>query len=203
MATHPVVHIQTPDSWLATWDNFVSLERQAELIPKLLALPLTHRPAMMLYGKEVHANRDIGFFSDDSSGYSYTGQISQAQGLTPELRYILDAVNQSFKVISGRDVAFNGVLVNLYNDGNEYIGAHSDREYSLLDGGYILALSFGAERIFRVRSKTTKDRWDIIAKSGQLLCMAGKFQAEFTHEVPVMKKVTQPRISLTFRYHVK
>jgi alkylated DNA repair dioxygenase AlkB len=199
----PTIHIRTPTSWLATWDNYVSSEKQGELIPKLMSLPLTHRPPLMLYGKEVHANRDIGFFSTDSAGYQYTGQISQSQGLTSELQYILDTVNRDFKIISGQDIAFNGILVNLYRNGEDYIGAHSDKEFSLLEGGYIFALSFGAERIFRIRSKTTKERWDIITKSGQLLCMAGKFQAEFTHEIPVSKRVLQPRISLTFRYHLK
>ena len=31
--------------------------------------------------------------------------------------------------------------------------------------------------------------------------MGGKFQEEFTHEVPIEKKITDERISFTFRKH--
>lgn len=39
--------------------------------------------------------------------------------------------------------------------------------------------------------------------SGCLFVMDGDFQKEFTHEIPAQKKVTEMRISLTFRKHIK
>ena len=32
--------------------------------------------------------------------------------------------------------------------------------------------------------------------------MAGNFQKEFTHEIPIQKKVSDERISFTFRKHL-
>ena len=42
---------------------------------------------------------------------------------------------------------FNGILVNKYMNGNDYIGAHSDDE-SGLDKVGVVSISYGAERIF-------------------------------------------------------
>ena len=40
---------------------------------------------------------------------------------------------------------------------------------------------------------------DVPHRAGDLLLMVTDFQSEFTHEIPVQKKVTEYRISLTFR----
>jgi len=32
--------------------------------------------------------------------------------------------------------------------------------------------------------------------------MQGEFQKEFTHEIPIQKKILDERISLTFRKHI-
>ena len=37
--------------------------------------------------------------------------------------------------------------------------------------------------------------------NGDILHMGGDFQKEFTHEIPVQKRITGSRISFTFRYH--
>lgn len=48
---------------------------------------------------------------------------------------------------------FNGALVNKYVDGNDYISAHSDDENGLDRLVGVVSLSYGAERIFRIRDK--------------------------------------------------
>lgn len=41
----------------------------------------------------------------------------------------------------------------------------------------------------------------MVMKSGDIICMQGKFQSEFTHEIPKQKRVKEPRYSFTFRQH--
>ncbi len=95
--------------------------------------------------------------------------------------------------------------VNLYADGTETIGAHSDSEEGLSRDGSVAAISLGAERVFRVKRKATAETLvDVRTKHGQLLVMEKHaFQRECTHEVPVQKKIHGPRVSITFRQHVE
>ena len=96
---------------------------------------------------------------------------------------------------------YNGILVNKYEEGNTYIGDHSDDEKNLDKGG-VISISYGAVRKFRVRDKFTKKIiMDIPTMSNSIIHMGGDFQKEFTHGIPVEKKVTGVRYSLTFRTH--
>ena len=137
----------------------------------------------------------IGFFSDESRGYYYSNKLAPSIGLTPYLKKLLEAVNKYF---SGN---YNGILVNRYADGNDYIGSHSDDESNLGNSG-VIAISYGAERNFRIRDKVTKKIVENIpTKSNSIIQMAGDFQKEFKHEIPIQKKILGERYSFTFRYH--
>jgi alkylated DNA repair dioxygenase AlkB len=152
----------------------------------------------IIYGRECFQQRDIGFFSDVSRGYRYSGQIMPSQPLGIVLTALLDAINQTF------DANFNSILVNMYKDGNNYIGPHSDDEAELDKRHGVIALSVGVARKFRIRTKSDKKfACDISTKSHYILHMGGQFQSEFTHEIPVEKKIKDWRISFTFRHHTK
>lgn len=152
------------------------------------------RPDIQLYGKTVYQNRNVGFFSDTSIGYRYSGQLAASQPLNT-LSKLLDRVNEMYTA------QFNGILVNYYEDGNNYIGAHSDDE-SGLDPIGVVIISYGATRKFRIRDKQTKEIIkDIPTISNEIMCMSGNFQKEFTHEIPIEKRIHAPRYSFTFRKH--
>tara|TARA_A100001015_G_scaffold296719_1_gene377372 strand:- start:397 stop:990 length:594 start_codon:yes stop_codon:yes gene_type:complete len=154
-------------------------------------------PKIRIFGKEATQHRSVGFFSNESIGYKFSGQTSQSIPLTPALAEILEYINHIF------NSKFNGILVNRYDTGEEYIGAHSDDESKLGNSG-VVALSWGATRKFRIRNKSDKKIVkDIDMNSGLLLQMGGDFQKEFTHEVPIQKKVKNVRVSLTFRKHTE
>ena len=81
-------------------------------------------------------------------------------------------------------------------DGSDYIGAHSDDETNLGTIG-VVALSYGAQRNFRVRNKNTrKIVANVDTKDDEILTMDGDFQKEFTHEIPIQKKIKGIRYSL-------
>ena len=66
----------------------------------------------------------------------------------------------------------------------------------------VVAISYGAERNFRIRDKKTgKIVENIPTKSNSIIQMAGDFQKEFKHEIPIQKKVLGERYSFTFRHH--
>lgn len=156
---------------------------------------LVHRPEIKVFGKICHQPRDVGFFSDDSVGYRYSRQIMRSQSLTPSLSSLLEIINREF------DANFNGILVNLYVDGNDSIGDHSDDEASIGKEG-VIAISTGAVRKFRIRDKSSrKIVKDIEMEHGMILQMCGDFQKEFTHGIPVEKRIKESRISFTFRHH--
>ena len=185
--------IQTEHSSLKT-GYFQDLELIDQCI-KDVRERLVHRPEIKVFGKICHQARDVGFFSDESIGYRYSRQMMPSQSLLPSLSSLLDIVNREF------DANFNGILVNLYVDGNDSIGDHSDDETSLGKEG-VIAISSGATRKFRIRDKTSrKIIKDIAMDHGMIIQMSGQFQREFTHGIPVEKRVKESRISFTFRHH--
>jgi alkylated DNA repair dioxygenase AlkB len=94
---------------------------------------------------------------------------------------------------------FNSCLLNLYHNGNEGMGWHSDDEKPLGKSNTIASLSFGAERKFSFKHKQTKQIVSLVLEHGSLLVMTGTTQSNWLHSLPKSKNITQPRINLTFR----
>jgi len=156
---------------------------------------LNDYPEIIVYGRSCKQRRSIGFFSDESVGYKYSGKMEKAQPLTENLRLLLNYINNKF------ESDFNGILVNKYRDGNDYISEHSDNEKEISDKG-VISVSYGAVRKFRIRNKITKKIIkNISTENYQIIEMAGNFQKEFLHGIPIEKKVKDERISFTFRKH--
>ena len=96
---------------------------------------------------------------------------------------------------------FNSVLINLYRDGNDAMGWHSDDERSLGDCPQIASLSLGVPRRFVLRKKSEHSiKKEVLLDHGSLLLMHGNCQSEWQHSLPRMRRVKKARINLTFRY---
>ena len=76
---------------------------------------------------------------------------------------------------------------------------HSDGEKDLKKDGAIGSLSFGAERGFSFKHKTSKETVSMILEHGSLLVMKDTTQTHWLHRLPPTKKVQKARINLTFR----
>ena len=156
---------------------------------------LEERPEIIVYDKVCKQQRYVGFFSDESIGYKYSNRIMASQPLSANMIGLLASVN----TLLGTE--YNGMLVNKYMDGNDYIGAHSDSEHGIDPVG-VVALSYGAERKFRIRSKKDiKIVHEEPTTHCSLMLMGGTFQKLYTHEIPVQKKIKESRTSITFRKH--
>ena len=80
---------------------------------------------------------------------------------------------------------------------------HSDAEKDLKKNGAIASVSFGAERKFSFKHKETAEKVEIILPHGSLLIMKADTQSNWLHRLPPTKKISTPRINLTFRTIVK
>ncbi len=185
----PKEYISDDYDLLSTQFTFEDNEKE-----HIFNLELNKRPPIKLYGKLINQKRDIQFFSDDVKYYTYSKVKSMSKLLTPQLKSILSRINKQF------NEEYNGILINRYNDGTEYISKHKDNENELGNNG-IISLSIGATRKFRIRNKDNKIILDYPLKDGDIIWMKNKFNNYFTHEIPVEKKVKECRISLTFRKH--
>lgn len=192
----PNILIDTGRSKFWTIENYTP-----NLYSQLCNLPLLEEPPIVVMGNKYRQRRNIGFFSNESNGYKYSGQIMISQPLNkaPLLEWLLPEINKSL------NTNFNGILVNEYKDGTKHLGAHSDDEKGLDKSRNIVAgLAYGAVRKFRIRDKGTKKIvLDYEHTPGTLIVMEGDFQKEFTHEIPIQKKIKEPRISITFRSHLE
>ena len=98
---------------------------------------------------------------------------------------------------------FNTCLANLYDNGSQGMGWHSDDEPALVtERGLetvVASLSFGATRKFSFKHKTKAEKVDLLLQSGQLIVMRGQTQTYWKHTLAKSTKILEPRINLTFR----
>jgi alkylated DNA repair dioxygenase AlkB len=103
-------------------------------------------------------------------------------------------------VSAAADLRFNSVLCNLYRDGRDSMGMHSDGERELGQNPVIASLSLGAVRRFQLRHRRRKGAGlDLDLPDGSLLIMRGALQHHYRHGVPKQPQINAPRINLTFR----
>jgi alkylated DNA repair dioxygenase AlkB len=146
-----------------------------------------------IYGKLIITKRKVGWYGEEAFDYTYSKTTKKALPWTKELLEIKAKTEQK----TGEK--YNSCLLNLYHNGDEGMGWHSDAEKELKKDGAIASLSFGAERKFLFRHKQTKETVEVFLENGSLLLMHGTTQTHWLHRMPPTKKVTTPRINLTFR----
>jgi len=147
----------------------------------------------IIFGKLITTKRKIAWYGDIDFSYTYSKITKTALPWTPELLALKAMVESQL------NTSFNSCLINLYHNGSEGMAWHSDAEKTLGDEPTIASLSFGAERKFAFKHKTTKQTISLVLEKGSLLLMAGTCQQHWLHRLPPTKKVFKPRINLTFR----
>ena len=180
----------TPFTFIPNWLTKADIDM---LWPILLKLPW-QKEHLTLYGKTHPMPRKVIWIADHGVKYRYANKDHYPEPWPPTLSQIRLKLEQTL----GHD--FNGVLGNLYQDGNDYMGWHSDDEKSIDDQSPIVSLSLGATRKFKFRAKNNHSNQSSIAlTNGSLLVMPAGSQKYWQHTLPKMLKVTEPRINLTFR----
>jgi alkylated DNA repair dioxygenase AlkB len=145
------------------------------------------------FGKHILTKRKAAWYGDAAYHYTYSNTTKQALPWTPELL----ALKQIAEERTG--LSFNSCLLNLYHSGEEGMAWHSDDEKALGKDTAIASFSFGAERKFSFKHKQTKQSLSLVLQQGSLLVMKGSTQTHWLHRLPPSRKITRPRINLTFR----
>lgn len=151
----------------------------------------------IIFGKRIITKRKVAWYGEKSFEYTYSNTTKYALPWTKELLELKNIIEKE----TGE--TFNSCLLNLYHNGEEGMAWHSDGETDLKKNGAIGSLSFGAERKFAFKHKQTNEKIELILEHGSLLIMKDTTQTNWLHRLPPIKKVTTPRVNLTFRTVVK
>ena len=147
----------------------------------------------VIFGKLIITKRKVAWYGDSGFEYTYSNRTKKALPWTKEL----SALKSKIENETGEH--FNSCLLNLYHTGEEGMAWHSDGEKDLKKDGAIGSLSFGAERKFSFKHKTTKETVSVMLEHGSLLVMKGATQTHWLHRLPPTTKALKPRVNLTFR----
>lgn len=149
--------------------------------------------AAVIFGKKLFTKRKVAWYGDRPFSYTYSQITKTALSWTHSLLALRKRVEER----TGE--TFNSCLLNLYHTGMEGMAWHSDGEKDLKPNGAIASLSFGAERKFAFKHKTSGEKISLILDHGSLLVMKGNTQTHWLHRLPPTKLIQAPRINLTFR----
>jgi alkylated DNA repair dioxygenase AlkB len=171
---------------------------------------------VIVYNKEFNTPR---FQQTYGKSYNFSGVNHKLLPFPSkkENEYLFNLVkwvNLYSLTVLGNDVVYNQMMINWYQDGNHYIGAHSDSESDLTINPKtntvypIFSFSFGAERVFKIILKKEyiyeneeNNTTTYKLKDNSLIIMGDYVQKYFKHSVPkiALSKCSKPRINITFR----
>lgn len=146
-----------------------------------------------MFGKKVTVPRLVAWYGDSEAKYKYSN-------LTHEpLPWLSALAKVKKRLIEETDYCFNSVLCNLYRNGSDYMGWHSDNEKELGTNPVIASISLGSDRRFLFRHRKTQQKIELILEHGSMLLMLENCQNEWQHSLPKSLKNMDTRINLTFR----
>jgi alkylated DNA repair dioxygenase AlkB len=148
---------------------------------------------VIIFGKLIITSRKVAWYASSNIDYTYSNISKKALPFTPVLLNLKQIIEQK----TGE--TYNACLLNLYENGSEGMGWHSDDERELEPLASIASLSLGSERKFSLKHKQNKQTVSVILENGSLLEMKNETQLYWKHALPKTTKVLGPRINLTFR----
>lgn len=193
MKLFPDEAITAPDWRLAP--SFLGADAADRLFDALMRQTPWREDRLRLGGREVTAPRRVSWHGDPHCVYRYSGARHAPAPWFPALGDLREAV------IAAAGHRFNCALLNLYRDGRDSMGWHSDDEPELGLNPAVASVSLGAERRFRFRSRQDPEETHALTLShGSLLVMRPGCQSRWRHALPKSAAVASPRINVTFRW---
>jgi alkylated DNA repair dioxygenase AlkB len=186
-------------SELHYYPEFLNSEAAAFFFEKLRTELQWQQEKIRLFGKEHWQPRLLAWYADPGVQYTYSGITHHPLLWSENLLKIKTLIEKEI------GTGLNSALANLYRNGADSMGWHSDDEKELGPEPLIASISLGAERrfLFRPRKGIIAAKKDFLLPSGSLLIMRGRTQEHFQHAVPKTAKLVGERINLTFRNIVK
>ena len=183
-----------PGGELAYTRDFIDRSCAQALFSTLINEPFWQSRSITMFGNKIMQPRKIAFQGDPGVCYSYSGDVYHAEAWHEDLAALRCEIQRK------AGCRFNCVLLNLYRDGRDSMGWHSDDEAELGSCPTIASVSLGAVRRFVLRSKVDQQKKvEIEPAPGSLMIMRGDVQHYWQHALPKTARAVQPRINLTFR----
>jgi len=181
------------DGTVHYYGKLMSKEQADFYLNKLLETIDWKNDEAIIFGKKVFTKRKVAWYGEEPYAYTYSNTTKYALPWTGAL---LD-----LKILIEKETGetFNSCLLNLYHNGDGGMAWHSDGERDLKRDGAIGSMSFGAERKFAFKHKQSKEKIELFLEHGSLLVMKDTTQTHWLHRLPPSKKITTPRVNLTFR----
>jgi alkylated DNA repair dioxygenase AlkB len=150
--------------------------------------------SVTVFGRRHALPRRTCWMADTGCGYRY----SDLENVIEPWSRAASEIRERVSAACG--VEFNSVLLNLYRDGRDSMGWHSDDERELDPRACIASLSLGAARTFRFRARhDATQTFSLELEHGDLLAMEPPTQAHWQHALPRRLRIHGPRLNLTFR----
>jgi alkylated DNA repair dioxygenase AlkB len=183
----PDADVALDAAWLAAGEADALFEALRAAVPWDV-----HR--IRMFGRVVDSPRLSCWIGDPGAGYRYSGAHFEPNPWPVALRPI------RARLADGLRIDFNSVLANLYRDGRDCMGWHSDDEPELGSRPLIASLSLGGTRRFVLKHrKDPSTKLALELPPGSLLVMRGATQANYRHALPRTARPVGARINLTFR----
>lgn len=179
-----IVQFALPEEVACTAEQFETLWRDR---------PEEHG-TVVLYGRAVEVPRWQKSYGRD---YKFSGMNHEAGRIENDY---LKRVHQWTREHSGR--AYEQILVNWYQNGQHYIGAHSDDTRQLVPGSAIYSVTLcdpDGVRDFVITSRDDLERYVVPMPNNTVLIMGGDMQQYYQHAVPKRARATGRRINITAR----
>jgi alkylated DNA repair dioxygenase AlkB len=201
--------------------NWLSRADADELFRELRSGVAWSQGTIQSYGREVLEPRLTAWFGE--ADYTYSGRTLRAApwpapiarlrerieaaaygyGAAAPFGHAADGYGAAAPFGHAADAPLNAVLLNLYRDGRDSMGMHSDDEPELGTNPVVASLSLGEARRLVLEPKKKSARgtgcYEVALGHGALLVMAGSCQHQYRHGVPKEERCRGERINLTFR----
>lgn len=186
--------LQLPDADIVFYPSLLDQHESDRFFTQLSETINWRQDWITIYGRSMPQPRLTAWYGDPRISYTYSGITMHPSAWMPTL------LNLKAKAEALSGVVFNSVLLNLYRNGNDSMGWHSDNEPELGQNPVIGSLSLGGTRRFMLRHRSEKGlKHQLELTSGSFLLMQGTTQHYWQHQIPKTKRPVLPRINLTFR----
>ncbi len=188
------VNLNLKDADVTYYPAFFNAELSNYYFKRLLNNIEWQQDTITLFGKTHLQPRLTALYADNNLPYSYSNITMYPKTFNKELLKIKETIENKLLI------HFTSCLANLYRNGQDSNGWHSDNEKELGQQPIIASVTFGAERLFHFKHKyEPSHRTKIILQNGSLLVMQGNTQKYWLHQLPKTNKAIGDRINLTFR----
>lgn len=188
------IDLDLPNASICYYPNFISVDRANQYFEHLKETVEWRKDNIRVFGKTYPQPRLTALYANNDRPYSYSNITMHPHPFNDALITIKTDIEKI------AHTKFTTCLLNLYRNGKDSNGWHSDDEKELGKNPTIASVSLGHERYFHLRNKEDKSlKHKLLLEHGSLLLMQGTTQHHWQHQIAKTSKPIGERINLTFR----